>query len=364
MGEFPDLVSAEERTDSSVNASYSTILLFHSYQTSHTSARGDPLLPATSKVKFPLYYENIYGWDAYQNDNPLPGILGCTDNASIRSPVTGKEWNFDYGSSAPVPPSAPRVQWPTNHFKEHFTPYMFNRSFYDSAAFNMTGSIPSLSSSSWDSKTRGRASITEEDVVVTLLSRALWRSTMCSSFGQKRAVDVVDSVWRCRENRICYYLPLDQWKIEARNLFQISLAQIQYNVLEVAQGTDMKLPHPGYQNTPNYPYWEWLGSLPDTPPGFEDVCKMVKFKSTGWRNVSTWGFLGVLIFAAGVSLGSCRTEEKQELFLVVACRAVYRLLGRLGRNLCSLLWTEGKLTFFILKCQIRRRPLGRGCGEV
>jgi hypothetical protein len=76
-------------------------------------------------------------------------------------------------------------------------------------------------------------------------------------------------------------LPLsqEQWKVEAGQLFQISLARIQIYVRGIAQGigsADLEGP-----------------DLMDTDILYRDMCHVVKFRSVGWRTSA----LGVSIFA-------------------------------------------------------------------
>ncbi len=66
---------------------------------------------------------------------------------------------------------------------------------------------------------------------------------------------------------------------------------------------------------------------------------MGKFKSVGWRNVSVWGFLELLSFAAGVSLASVNTDD-EELWLVVGFRLVGKVLRWAIDKASKLLWTS------------------------
>ena len=71
----------------------------------------------------------------------------------------------------------------------------------------------------------------------------------------------------------------EHWKLEVRQLFETSLARIQVNARNIARG-------PPDGNT------DGLESL--MRPEYEGMCHLYKFKSTGWRNVSTSGFLGAV----------------------------------------------------------------------
>jgi hypothetical protein len=78
-------------------------------------------------------------------------------------------------------------------------------------------------------------------------------------------------------------LALEQWKIEVHELFKTSLARIQVDARNIARG-----PPSGHA--------EGLRSL--MRPFYQGICRMYKFNSIGWRNVSVSGFM----VAIGVSL--------------------------------------------------------------
>ena len=54
---------------------------------------------------------------------------------------------------------------------------------------------------------------------------------------------------------------------------------------------------------------------------------MREFKSVGWRNVSVWGFLGLLSLAGGITLASCRTRD-QSLWLVKGAKRAFGAICR------------------------------------
>ena len=131
----------------------------------------------------------------------------------------------------------------------------------------------------------------------------------------------------CSNKRICRNIPQDQWKVEVRRVFENSLAQIQYNVLDAVRGRETV---------------DGQGSIHDydnIPQEFEGLCKMGKFISVGWRNVSVWGFVGLLVFAAGVSLASIRTEE-EELWLVVGVGRMDRVLRWAIKEILRVPWAN------------------------
>ncbi|KAG8530284.1 uncharacterized protein KY384_004786 [Bacidia gigantensis] len=104
----------------------------------------------------------------------------------------------------------------------------------------------------------------------------------------------------------CDDLPDDQWKIEVRRWFEASLARIQLNVLDIVRPTS----DPENNETVEE---QWLR----IPAEYRNICHMGKFRSTGWRNISVWGFFGLLGLAAVLTLASCETE-KGELWIVLA----------------------------------------------
>ena len=103
---------------------------------------------------------------------------------------------------------------------------------------------------------------------------------------------------------VCKDLPVDQWKTEARRWFETSLALIQVNLLDIVRGTGNGhghglIPVPPYLNRESR----------DIPQIYKGICGLGKFKSVGWRNVSVSGYLGTLLVALLVLLGSCRYQD-------------------------------------------------------
>lgn len=96
----------------------------------------------------------------------------------------------------------------------------------------------------------------------------------------------------------CIDLPREQWKVEVRRWFVISLAHLQYSVLDIVRGIDQ----PGTARS-------GVGKRVEVPPpNLRGTCHMGKFKSVGWRNVSVWGLVGLLSLCGAVSLASVATE--------------------------------------------------------
>ena len=112
-------------------------------------------------------------------------------------------------------------------------------------------------------------------------------------------------------------LALEQWKVEAEALFQTSLVRMQITIFDIARGT--------YANEPGFSD----GLL----PAYRGICSMVKFKSVGWRNVSFWGFWGILALAFCLVVASRRSNEGVlyiEVFRQKGVRLVKWLANRLS----------------------------------
>lgn len=97
-------------------------------------------------------------------------------------------------------------------------------------------------------------------------------------------------------------LAQEQWKVEARRLFQASLAHVQLATFNLARNTSGTFDEVGI------------------PSNYQSMRQMVKFKTVGWRNVSVGGFCGLLLLAAGISLASVRGSE--DFWLIISLRAI------------------------------------------
>ncbi|KAL8783281.1 MAG: hypothetical protein Q9213_004715 [Squamulea squamosa] len=316
---FPNLTSSEYLAHDFVNTSFISILLFDSYEKMYERVSHDPVFPAATMIQYPRTYDNWYGWHAWQNNDLMPGILGCIDNASIWDPTTGEHWGYSGNASGEV-----------------LTTFPYTTQGHDVSVISFLKVLEWARNflSNWGDTNTTPTKPTKGELVRTLLSRTLWKSNIFSAYSTWRSLELHTY---CRETKIC--LPL-RWEDEVRYLFRSSLAQIQYNVLDTVRGTYTKT----IEQIPREPYdlkerKSILGveDGPDIPPGFEGICSMVKFNSVGWRNVSVWGFLGLLFLAGGISLGSCRTEE-EKLLLVVGFEKVVDGLRWLYLGMVGLPW--------------------------
>ena len=305
---MPKLIDSETFPQELVNSSSVSIFLFGSKGMIYDQYRNDLVFPATSKV---AEDDDLrYG---YVNNETLPGILGCIDNTYICDLELDTCWNYpakpmlvdgvngyDYGWSwqnIDGPSNTTSETQPINlpiRVHEYEFPSIHNRT---SGHTDFTRI--------WDRSTD--FSTTEADLSLALLVHVLWGSNLCFMWQTWRTIEVASL---CSNSLICKNLPLDQWKVEVRQLFETSLAQLQYAVLDTVRGRNVSS----------------IEDYANIPPRLRGLCKMGKFKSVGWRNVSVWGLFGLLFFAAGVSLASVKTEE-EELWLVVG----FRLLGKVLR---------------------------------
>jgi len=62
-------------------------------------------------------------------------------------------------------------------------------------------------------------------------------------------------------------------------------------------------------------------------PEYRGMCKMGKFRSVGWRNMSVVGFLGLLFLASMVTLASIRAENG-DLWITLCLMALIRYIQK------------------------------------
>lgn len=233
-----------------------TILEIHSYGVMYGKIRDDPVFPAKE-------------WNRerqnFQNNETWPRELGCADTASICDPDMNSCWSFpEFGK-----------------FNYSLTP------------------IPI-----WTRTPKSFGSIgTDAELARALLYTAIFNNFLEPYYDRYS----LEAESHCRYSRCS--LPRNQWEVEARQLFETSLAKMQFNVLDIVRGTDNKREEDFY----------------GIPPEFRGMCKMGKFKSIGWQNVSFWGLFGLLFFAGAISLASIQTE-KGEFWLVIGVVLIYRAL--------------------------------------
>ena len=142
----------------------------------------------------------------------------------------------------------------------------------------------------------------DQELPLILLVGALAGSSICSALSPDGAGPKILS-YDFEASRKCTYqscsdLPADQWKIEVNRWFEASLARIQANVFDITRGTGS-----GSQSDDEHEDYEGI------PSRLQGICSMGKFRSVGWRNVSAWGFLGILSSVAVVTLASHQTQD-------------------------------------------------------
>lgn len=228
----------------------------------YSEFRDDPVFPAMHR-RGPDYFNNA----------TIPGLLGCVDNTLICDPDLNQCWN-----------------WPET-----------------SADLNPTLSDPV--------RDEVDGVLTNADLARVLLSSAIFNSFEGMMRTHK---DNLEAKSHC-DDIYCLGLPREQWKTEARQMFETSLAQMQHRVLDIVRGVD-----DGLQN-------QKLSWSLEIPPNLRGICHMGKFKSVGWRNVSVWGLVGLLSLSGAIALASVKTED-DELWLIVGARLLNQAL-RWGMHL-------------------------------
>ena len=186
--------------------------------------------------------------------------------------------------------------------------------------------------------------MTEADIAFALVAVALSASSSGDAMPLWYNLEIQS---HCTGFR-CGPLPREQWKVEARRLFQASLARIQVELVNTVRGAvNTVYAAPGY-STHEYEISE----------EYRGMCSMGKFKSVGWRNVSVWGFSGLLFLAASISLASVQTKE-EELWLGVVLHivayAASRSFSKMKKMLRKWLWHPVK----ILALSLWNREKGR-----
>lgn len=233
--------------------------------------RDDPIFPALQRLNNSL---NPLPF----NNETLPGLLGCVENISFCDPDLKKCWNYPE---------------PIDSRDE-------DRSIWEKVprVFDDKGPKPDL-------------------------TRALLYYSMSYSFISSPMEYALEGNSHCIDTSYCGGLPRNQWKVEARQLFETSLATMQFNVLDMIRGKESRLDKDFHQ----------------IPSNYRGICRMGKFKSTGWQNVSVWGLFGLLFLAAAISLASVKSE-KEELWLVLGAVLTYRAYLWGKHKLKTIMWAS------------------------
>jgi hypothetical protein len=92
-------------------------------------------------------------------------------------------------------------------------------------------------------------------------------------------------------------LPADQWQIEVQKLFNVSLAQMQMNVWNVARGWKYDADLPQYDRLRTEPF-----------RGL-DICSAIKIQGYGWKNLSLAWFMTLLGLSFCTVVGSFELDD-------------------------------------------------------
>jgi hypothetical protein len=212
----------------------------------------------------------------YYNSLPHATVLGCVDSAEIRHPDTGQIW-------------IPR----------NFTSWRSNSTEWQALPMNN---------------------------MFLLLGLALDNSNTWNAINYGVRLDA--------ERKIVYpggtSLPLarEQWKVEARKMFAISLALAQGRVYDIARGTDIDVP--GVQNT--------------FEAANQPICDMVKIPTIGWTNISLFW----IVFLPTVAFLLWFTSIKVDKKLIIVW-AYSEAIEPGFRWLFIKTWAAMKIGFFSLK---------------
>jgi len=115
-------------------------------------------------------------------------------------------------------------------------------------------------------------------------------------------------------------LPLEkeQWKLEVRRLFDMSIIRAQMEIVNLTRETFASEP-------------DFVNRMPEVLRG---VCSKIKFQATGYKNLS---FVGVLSATLGPLLIGPSIKQKPPLFWIV--------VG---------IWWLGKRLYWVVRCTILR----------
>ena len=229
----------------------------------------DPIFPATNSS--PCSYSNQTCWE----DSFLPAsVLGCTELAEVCSPTLDTCYDV----------------WDPNTFN-------------------------TLSSVDWDGA---------EETYLTMfgLNYSDFGSTLSTKHGF-----LLDATRRIVGSRVSQSLDPEQWKLEVRRLFGMSLLRTKFEMLYVVHGT--RANELGYINV-----------LPDL---YQGVCGKFMFQANGYKNISFIGILAAIFTPLFLGL---EYKEKAPIVWLLVCI----------RKLGHFLWTSGLLMMTAL-CRLIYRAI-------
>lgn len=268
-----------------INSSYVTIFEIYSEGVRYHEIRDDPLFPALQWLNSRFTF----------NNETLPGLLGCVDNVSFCDPGLKKCWNYPEPVDSRFKDGSSVWGKPPRKFNDMGPkPDLARALLYNSVEYSFIGTLT-------DYALEGNSHCIDTQAVDPKNRNACKRPWQ---FGYQKRSDFF-----CPEpvTSDCGALPRNQWKVEARQMFETSLATMQFNILDMVRGKAS----------------DWDKDFQDIPSNYRGMCRMGKFKSTGWQNVSFWPLLGLFFLCAAISLASVKTE-KEELWLVLGAVMTYR----------------------------------------
>ncbi|KAL5323031.1 hypothetical protein ACEPPN_007558 [Leptodophora sp. 'Broadleaf-Isolate-01'] len=248
---------------------FTTLMFVQSQNNYHTQPLKDPIFPANTLVIPPP----IRGKALYYNADPFPTVLACVDRASICTPLG----DFCWSGNLDIPPKALN---PTSHIEK--------MGYY-------------------------------------MLDISLRRSSVCNSISM-RGGNALRATSKMQSNvTLPVSLPLSstQWKIEAKALFETSLARIQVELRDYARGRGA--------NECNF-----ANRIDD---GFLDMCSAYRFRTVGWKNLNATGFwlvLGLVLVIYLLSIEWAREDGEDKLVAEDLFDAIKLLFGK------CVLWMRGR----------------------
>ncbi|KAH7369555.1 hypothetical protein BKA65DRAFT_1132 [Rhexocercosporidium sp. MPI-PUGE-AT-0058] len=225
---------------------FTTLMFVQSQNNYHTQPLKDPIFPANALVTPPP----LRGKPLYYNADPFATVLACVDRASICT-LSG---DFCWSGNLDKPPKALN---PTSHIEK--------MGYY-------------------------------------MLDISLRRSSVCNSISM-RGGNALDATSKMQSNiTLPVSLPLSstQWKVEAKALFETSLARIQIELRDYVRGRGA--------NECNF-----ANRIDD---GFLDMCSAYQFRTVGWKNLNAAGFwlvLGLVLIIYFLSIEWKREDGQDKL---------------------------------------------------
>src|SRR5207248_10080146 len=96
-------------------------------------------------------------------------------------------------------------------------------------------------------------------------------------------------------------LDQNQWEIKAQKVFNVSLAQMQMNAWGIARGEKFG---------PDIPQFDWFETdLYETAEVKQRLCSRIKIEGYGWKNVSLFWFVTLLLLSTSMVIGSIEIDE-------------------------------------------------------